>query len=117
MMKKIIVNILIITCFIASLSITLILRQQKPDSINIDDLVSMQAESYPTTSINAEGKININIASADELCLLTGIGPTLAGRIIQYREENGPYKSIDELLNVRGIGEKTLGDITDYICV
>lgn len=59
--------------------------------------------------------ININTADKDELDLLDGIGPALAGRIIEYRNENGPFKSADELSEVSGIGPKTVENIKDYI--
>lgn len=66
---------------------------------------------------SSEGLVNINTASLEELCTLDGIGEVIAGRIIEYREENGPFTSVDELINVKGIGEKKLEDIRDRICV
>lgn len=60
-------------------------------------------------------KININTASKGELESLPGIGPTLAQRIIEYREENGLFSSAEDLLNVKGIGEKKLEKIKDQI--
>ena len=48
---------------------------------------------------------------------LTGIGPALAGRIIEYRESNGAFKSIEEIKKVRGIGEKTFEKMRDEITV
>lgn len=51
-------------------------------------------------------KLNINKATKDELVSLTGIGPALSERIITYRNLNGPFKSVDELVNVKGIGAK-----------
>ncbi|MGQ0792989.1 MAG: ComEA family DNA-binding protein [Deltaproteobacteria bacterium] len=52
------------------------------------------------------GKIGINSAAAGELEALPGIGPSLARRIIEYREANGIFKSLEELMDVRGIGRK-----------
>ena len=60
-------------------------------------------------------KININTASSEELQTLTGIGPVKAQAIIDYRNENGFFRSIDELLEVSGIGPKTLEKIRDQI--
>ncbi len=54
------------------------------------------------------GKININNASIKELILLKGIGESKAKKIIEYRNANGDFKNIDQLLNVKGIGKKTL---------
>lgn len=52
--------------------------------------------------------ININTASAAELELLPGIGPALAGRIVDYRTTSGPFRTVDDITKVRGIGPKTL---------
>lgn len=59
--------------------------------------------------------VNINSASSAELETLPGVGPALAGRIIAWREQNGPFRSVDELLAVSGIGEKTLSGFRDQI--
>jgi comEA protein len=55
-----------------------------------------------------ERQVNVNTASKEELILLPGIGPGLAERIIAYRREHGLFGSIDDLVEVGGIGEKTL---------
>ena len=55
--------------------------------------------------------IDLNTATAQELELLPGIGPVMAGRIVAYREANGPFTSIDDVENVPGIGPKTLESI------
>ena len=60
--------------------------------------------------------VDINTATAEELQQLMGIGPVLAQAIVDYREEHGPFESVDELLEVSGIGEAKLenirGDVT-----
>lgn len=63
------------------------------------------------------GRININTAGEDELQKLSGIGPSMAKRIIDYRNSNGNFKSIDELTSVKGIGSKILEEISDEICI
>ena len=61
--------------------------------------------------------VNINSASARDLDALPGIGEVLAQRIIEYRNANGPFKSVDDLIKVKGIGEKTLAKIKPYATV
>src|SRR5699024_7068535 len=60
-------------------------------------------------------KVRINYATQEEIETLSGIGPSKAATIIQYREENGLFQTIDDLLEVSGIGEKTLENIRDQI--
>lgn len=60
-------------------------------------------------------RIDINTASAEELTLLPGIGPALAQRILDYREENGPFSACSQLKNVKGIGQTTYEGLRDYI--
>lgn len=54
----------------------------------------------------ATGVVNINTASATEIATLPGIGDKMAARIVEYRQKNGPFKKLEELMNVQGIGEK-----------
>lgn len=79
-----------------------------PDK-NAPDIISDQA------MIQSNKKLNINTANAQQLEGLPGIGPSLAERIIKYRQENGKFNSVDELLNVSGIGEKKLEEIRELI--
>lgn len=63
------------------------------------------------------GLININSASATELETLSGIGEVLAATIVEYREQNGPFASVDDLMDVSGIGPATLEEIRDQVTV
>ena len=63
------------------------------------------------------GLLNINSASATELETLSGIGEVLAATIVEYREQNGPFASVDELMDVSGIGPATLDEIRDQVTV
>ena len=71
------------------------------------------------TSENKENNdlININNATQTELETLPGIGPSLALNIINYRKENGRFSSIDEIKNVKGIGDSKYENIKRYICI
>lgn len=70
-----------------------------------------------TAATLAPGSVNINKASKDLLMQLPGIGEQYAERIIIYRDDHGPFRTIDDLLNVKGIGKKTLEKIGPYISV
>ena len=63
------------------------------------------------------GKVNINTASISELMTLNGIGESRAKDIISYREKNGPFKTIEDIKNVSGIGESTYANIKENITV
>jgi len=67
--------------------------------------------------LESGGKININNAPKEELMLLPGIGETLAGAVIQYREANGGFAAIQEIMNVPKIGEKTFANLEPFITV
>lgn len=62
-------------------------------------------------------KVNINTANQSELDSLPGIGPSIAQKIIDYREENGNFKTIEELQNVKGIGDAKYEEIKDRVTV
>jgi competence protein ComEA len=61
--------------------------------------------------------LNLNTATAAQLETLPGIGAATAQRIVEYREKNGPFKKVEELMNVRGVGEKTFLKLKPLITV
>lgn len=65
----------------------------------------------------ADNPININTATAVELIELEGIGETLAARIVEYRKDNGNFKCIEDLANVKGISEAMAEKLRPYICI
>jgi len=80
----------------------------------LDSLIS-QSQSQPPGSTS--GLININTASQSELEKLPNIGPAKARAIIEYREKNGKFRRIEEIKNVKGIGQKIFEKIKDLITV
>ena len=63
------------------------------------------------------GKVDINTATADQLQQLNGVGPALAQRIVADRQANGPFKTVEDLKRVSGIGDKKFASLADSICV
>ena len=76
-----------------------------------------QTTAAASKADETEEKVNINTATAEQLETLPGIGPALAQRILDHRKQNGPFKKIEELINVRGIGEKSFDRFKDRITV
>jgi competence protein ComEA len=77
-------------------------------------VTGVPGETAPGSS---SGLINVNTASATELETLSGIGEVLAATIVEYRTQNGPFASVDDLLDVSGIGPATLEEIRDQVTV
>ena len=78
---------------------------------------SNEAETAPTNEPVNDDRIDLNTASSEELQTINGIGPVTADRIITHRKSIGRFTSIDQLLDVKGIGAKTLANIRDQVVV
>lgn len=63
------------------------------------------------------GKIDLNRATAAELDALPGVGPSTAEKIVADREANGPFRTVEDLKRVSGIGDKKFADLADLVCV
>jgi len=86
-------------------------------SITIGSVSSSQTKSTKTAAPAVKYPININTADVTLLDELSGIGPSKAQAIIDYRVAHGGFKSISEITNVKGIGDATYNKIKGYICV
>ena len=92
------------------------------EKIRLQDSIHAVEESRaPADSVSLKdvlfsgGKVNINTASQEELERLPRIGPAMAQRILTYRQTHGPFKKIEDLVNIKGIGPKTLDRLKDKV--
>lgn len=92
----------------AVIAIPAVVHFAAPDPVSYtdDEIAAMQIE-----------RIDLNKASAEELAVLPDIGETLSERIVAYREAHGAFTSVEELLNIDGIGDKTYAKIFRYLTV
>lgn len=79
--------------------------------------VNPAAKSGTSSKAAPSGPVNINTASAEELDTLPGIGPAMAQRIIEFRETEGAFTSIEDIKKVKGIGEAKFEKMKDKICI
>lgn len=128
--RKIALVLLMLTLTFAGFCVGLFIgKQREPASVTIYTTKTPTAtvsestatpESPPESTQSAayaDGLLDINLASVEDLTTLPGIGPALAQRIVDYREQNGRFSSVEELRNISGIGEKRLSAILEYITV
>ncbi|MBQ5797531.1 MAG: ComEA family DNA-binding protein [Firmicutes bacterium] len=83
--------------------------------LSVEEYEEMQKNSGGLGFV--DGKVELNSADAKALESLSGIGPSMAEKILQYRQEHGRFHKIEDLMKVPGIGEKTFQQIKDKICV
>jgi competence protein ComEA len=80
-------------------------------------LAALVLTALPALAAGTQGIVNVNSASAEQLALLPRVGPAIAQRIVEFREQNGPFKAAEQLLLVRGIGEATFELIKPYVAL
>ncbi len=71
----------------------------------------------PKTTATAAAPVNLNTATAEQLATIPGVGPKMAERIIDYRQKNGGFKKVEDLMNVSGVGEKSFLKMKPLITV
>ena len=109
-------TILMIGIFIGRRSAALVTEPRNPTTNSTTS--KTQNNTQGTEDLpDVQDKININTAGDQELARLPGIGISLAQSIINYRNENGNFKDISEIKNVKGIGDARFNKIKDYITV
>lgn len=86
------------------------------DSSNVADDVVLY-DNQEVLVDDASGKISINKATYEELITLPGIGPKTAERIIEYRNTYGPFWTLEDIKNVKGIGDKKYAKLKEYITI
>jgi competence protein ComEA len=102
-MVRIVLSLVAATALVAATGATLAAQTKTPPAA---------AAKPASTAI-----VNINTASATEIATLPGVGAKMAARIIEYRQKNGPFKKVEELMNVRGIGEKNFLKLKPQLAV
>lgn len=117
-MRKPLQSLILITTLFGVLLVGLFIGRNLTRSyVPLDQALNTQSQSSTTGDDSKDGKIDINTATVQQLTSLPGIGEVLAQRIIDYREEHGDFQSVDELLNVSGIGQSKLNNIKPRIKV
>ncbi|MCP4423126.1 MAG: hypothetical protein GY803_01405 [Chloroflexi bacterium] len=91
-----------------------VIMDSRTTSVNVSGETSILGETAMT---NNDGLVNINAATLEELDTLPGIGPSTAQKILNYRDENGLFQAIEELMNVSGIGEAKFNNVKELITV
>ena len=91
------------------------------EQITVPTVEEAQEPAQPAVSggsaVSGDGKVNLNTAGIEELCSLTGVGEGRAQAIVDYREQNGGFQSIEELMNIDGIKEKTFEKLKEEVTV
>ena len=112
--------LVVVTVAVHLLAAGMVLAQGMPGTSSMPGKAGTAVEQGKAGMGAVPGKpalININTADEAQLTSLKGIGPTKAKAITQYRQEHGPFKTVDDLKKVSGIGDKTLASLKPFITV
>ena len=102
---------------LAVLAIMLSVVLLVPGLLNAETAEGIVQDTDVKAVEDVSAKININIATHEELMQLKGIGEALAQRIVEYREETGPFEKVEDITKIKGIGQKILEDNKDILTV
>jgi competence protein ComEA len=80
-------------------------------------LTAQSKAPAPKPTATAAAPVNLNTATAEQLATIPGVGPKMAERIIDYRQKNGGFKKVEDLMNVSGVGEKSFLKMKPLITV
>jgi competence protein ComEA len=118
MRKKQLASIMALVGIVVFLVVAPLSATDQPDAAKAKAGVTQAADS-PKAALKAETpeKINVNKADLGALSHIKGIGPETAQNIITYRKEVGNFEALEDLLKVKGIGEKTLQEIKPFISI
>lgn len=123
-MKKAGIYLILITLIFCAFSGGFFLgKSLNPTTISVSSIPTVtsstaaEAPSEPSQEPAVNYPLDINTATTEDFSTLPGIGETIAQRIVAYRNENGPFEDYTDLLLVKGIGEKTLQSILQYISI
>ena len=103
-MFRTVLSLVVVSCLVCALP---------PRAVGAQSKTSRSSAAKPSST----AVVNLNTASASDLEGLPGVGAKTAARIVEYRQKNGPFKKIEELMNVRGVGEKNFLKLKPQITV
>lgn len=110
-------GILLIAAILAVSLLTAGYKKNYNRGFTVETVSDAEAEAYASGNNKViDGRININAADEELLAMLDGIGTSIAGRIVDYRRENGLFECTEDIMRVYGIGEKKYNAVKDAIC-
>ena len=104
-------------CVASAIALVFVLTGPSGNPLAQSSSQSQSSQSSSPAQPPAPAPLNLNTATVTELAKLPGIGPAVAARIVEHRQKNGGFKKIEELMNVKGIGEKTFLKLKSLVTV